>query len=167
MATTAAGEADFAALFDQHHGEALRLAYQLCGDWHRAEDVAAEAFARCYRHWRDGGIQHPRAYLRRAVVNEVNSRFRRLAIERREAVARAAETPAWVAPDDQYADHELLDRVLRQLPPRQRATVVLRYYADLPERDTAKALGVSVGAVKSSTSRGLKRLQGLLADEAA
>lgn len=166
MTTMPAGE-DFAALFDRHHGEALRLAYQLCGDWHRAEDIASEAFAKCYRHWREGGILHPRAYLRRAIVNEVNSRFRRLALERREAAARAAETPAWVAPDDQYADHELLDRVLRQLPPRQRATVVLRYYADLPERDTAEALGVSVGAVKSSTSRGLKRLQDLLEAEAA
>lgn len=163
MKTEAAADAEFAALFAEHHGEALRLAHHLCGDWHRAEDIAADAFAKCYRHWRDGGIQHPRAYLRRAVVNEVNSRFRRLALERREAAARAADAPVWVAPDEQYADHELLDRVLRRLPPRQRATVVLRYYADLPERDTAAALGVSVGAVKSSTSRGLKRLQDLLA----
>lgn len=166
MTTTAAGGGDFAALFDRYHGEAVRLAYDLCGDWHRAEDVAADAFAKCYRHWREGEIAHPRAYLRRSVANEVNSRFRRLALERREAAARASEVPARAAPDEQYADRQLLERVLAQLPPRQRAAVVLRYYADLPERDTARALGVSVGAVKSSASRGLKRLQNLLAAEA-
>ncbi|MPZ89170.1 MAG: hypothetical protein GEU81_14105, partial [Nitriliruptorales bacterium] len=82
---------DFADVYAAHHAEALRLAYLLCGDAHRAEDAVADAFVKVWRRWERGGIDSPRAYVRRAVVNEVNSRFRRLRLERREAQRRTGD----------------------------------------------------------------------------
>jgi RNA polymerase sigma-70 factor (sigma-E family) len=157
---------DFAELFAAHHAEALRLAYLLAGDHHRAEDAVSEAFVRIYRAWRRGSIEQPRAYIRRAVVNEVNSRFRRLALERREAVRRHGDDRGVRGADEQVADHDQMFTALRQLPERQRTAVVLRYYADLSEAETAAAMGVAVGTVKSSVSRGLDRLRDLVKEEA-
>jgi DNA-directed RNA polymerase specialized sigma24 family protein len=73
---------DFAGVFAAHHAEALRLAYLLCGDQQRAEDAVADAFVKVWRRWERGDIASPRAYIKRAVANEVNSRFRRLRLER-------------------------------------------------------------------------------------
>ncbi|HVL98345.1 MAG TPA: SigE family RNA polymerase sigma factor [Egibacteraceae bacterium] len=163
MGRTGAGtKPTFADVFAAHHGEALRLAYLLCGDPHRAEDAVAEAFTKMYRRWRRGGIEVPRAYVRRAVVNEVNSRFRRLALERREARRRHGDDRGARGADEDLADRDEVFRVLARLPARQRTAVVLRYYADLSEADTAAAMDVTVGTVKSCVSRGLSRLRELL-----
>lgn len=162
--TTGAGD-DFASVYAAHHGEALRLAYLLCGNRERAEDAVAEAFVRVYRQMRKGAVKQPRAYLRRAVVNEVNSRFRRLAIERREAVRRSGDQRGARGADELVADHDEVFAALRQLPARQRAAVVLRFYEDLPDKAIAEAMGVSVGTVKSTLFRGMQRLRALLAEE--
>lgn len=157
---------DFADVFAAHHAEALRLAYLLCGDAHRAEDAVGDAFTKMYRRWRRGRIDNPGAYLRRAVVNEVNSRFRRLALERREAARQHGDERGARAADEEVADRDEVFSALAALPPRQRTAVVLRYYADLTEADAADAMGVSVGTVKASVSRGLGRLRSLLEDDA-
>ena len=154
-----AGVDGFADVYAAHHAEALRIAYLLCGDPHRAEDAVAEAFVKVYRRWSKGGIAQPRAYIRRAVVNEVNSRFRRLAVERREAAKRSGD-------DEQVVDADAMFSALQRLPERQRTAIVLRYYADLTEQDTAAAMDISVGTVKSSVSRGLARMRALLGEEA-
>lgn len=156
--------ADFADVFAAHRTEALRLAYLLCGDRDRAEDLVADAFVKLYRRWCRGGIDNPRAYLRRTVVNETNSRFRRLALERREASRQRGDDRGERGTDEQVADAEAVAAALAALPPRQRSAVVLRYYADLPEREVADLLGVSVGTVKSSVSRALERMRPLLAE---
>ncbi len=156
---------DFADVYAAHHAEALRLAYLLCGDPHRAEDAVADAFVKVYRRWQTHKIDTPRAYIRRAVVNEVNSKFRRLALERREAAKRSGDERGAHAPDDHVADTELMIAALSRLPARQRSAIVLRYYLDLPERDTADAMGVSVGTVKSTVSRGLERMRRLMGEE--
>jgi RNA polymerase sigma-70 factor (sigma-E family) len=158
----AAVSADFAEVFAAHHAEALRIAYLLCGDPHRAEDAVADAFVRVYRRWRRGGIEHPRSYIRRAVVNEVNSRFRRLAVERREAARHHGDDRGMRDAADQLAEQDELFRALQQLPERQRTAIVLRYWGDLPEADVAEAMGTSVGTVKSSVSRGLARLRAVM-----
>lgn len=163
--TRAPAKEDFAAVFAEHHAEALRLAYLLCGDVHRAEDAVAEAFTNMYRRWRRGRIRSPGAYLRRAVVNEVNSRFRRLALERREATRRHGDDRGARPADEDLADRDEVFDALSALPTRQRTAMVLRYYADLTEADTAAAMDVSVGTVKSSVSRGLARLRELLGEE--
>ena len=159
--TTQTGE-DFASVYAAHHAEALRLAYLLCGDPHRAEDAVAEAFVRVYRQTRRGDIRNPRAYVRRAVVNEVNSRFRRLALERREASKRSGDDRGTRGPDDNLADSDQMFNALRQLSERQRTAIVLRFYEDLPEKAIAEAMGVSVGTVKSTLSRGMDRLRAVL-----
>jgi RNA polymerase sigma-70 factor (sigma-E family) len=166
-AATATTTGAFAEVFAAHHAEALRLAYLLCGDRHRAEDITADAFVKLYRRWSRGGIDNPRAYLRRSVVNEVNSKFRRLALERREAAKRSGDDRGARSPEDQLADADAIAAALAALPQRQRMAVVLRYFADLPEREAAELLGVSVGTVKSSVSRGLDRMRTLLAEEVA
>lgn len=157
-------DADFADVFAAHRIEALRLAYLLCGDRDRAEDVVADVFVKLFRRWGRGGIDNPRAYLRRAVVNELNSRFRRLALERREAGRQHGDDRGARRPDDQIADADAIAAALAALPVRQRTAVVLRYYADLPEREVADVMGVSVGTVKSSVSRALERMRPLLAE---
>jgi RNA polymerase sigma-70 factor (sigma-E family) len=156
------GTTEFADVYAAHHAEALRLAYLLCGDPQRAEDAVADAFVKVFRRWDKGGIDAPRAYIRRAVVNEVNSRFRRLALERREAAKRSGDGRGVRDLADDVADHDAVFRALQGLPERQRTAVVLRYYNDLSEADTAAAMGCSVGTVKSSLSRGLARLRGVL-----
>jgi RNA polymerase sigma-70 factor (sigma-E family) len=137
----------------------VRLAYALTGDVGHAEDLAQAAFARAYASW--GRVRRagdPDAYVRRIVINEHRSRFRkhRVAEELRgdltETLAGASQQQG---PEEQQA---LLD-ALRSLGPRQRAVVVLRYWLDLSEAETAAALNCSVGTVKSQASRALATLR--------
>lgn len=158
---------DFAAVYAAHHREAFRLAYLLCGDRHRAEDITADAFVNLYRRLGRGGVERPGAYLRRIVVNEVSSGFRRLALQRREAAKRHGDQRGTLGPEDMVADQVLIAEALALLPLRQRTAVVLRYFADLPERDVAEAMGCSIGTVKSSVSRGLDRLRTVLGAQEA
>jgi RNA polymerase sigma-70 factor (sigma-E family) len=164
-ARSTSSSAEFADVFAAHHAEALRLAFLLTGDRYRAEDVVADAFVKLYKRWSAGGIDNVRAYLRRTVVNEVNSKFRRLALERREAAKRSGDDRGARSAEDQLADHELIADALATLSQRQRTAVVLRYFNDLPEREVAEILGVSVGTVKSSVSRGLDRMRHVLEGE--
>ena len=138
----------------------VRTAYFLTGDLHLAEDLAQTALAQTYVHWRRVG--EPAAYARRVLVNANAAWWRRRS---------ATETPVDVLPDVAVADHTaaVADRdplvaALRRLPARQRAAVVLRYYADLSERDAADAMGCTTGSVKKHTSRGVERLRALLAE---
>jgi RNA polymerase sigma-70 factor (sigma-E family) len=164
-ARTAGASAEFADVYAAHHGEALRLAYLLCGDLARAEDAVADAFVKVWRRWEAGGVTSPRAYVRRAVVNELNSRFRRLRLERREAQRRHGDDRGARRHDDALADTDQLLTALRQLPDRQRTAIVLRYYGDLTESETAATMGCSIGTVKSSVSRGLARLRDIVPQE--
>jgi RNA polymerase sigma-70 factor (sigma-E family) len=147
-----------AELFAAHYGALVRLA-RLLGDPAEAEDVAQSAFVRLFRRGRLRDPHLAGAYLRRTVVNQVRSDRRR---------ARTARRHAWTIPRDEVAEPDVAARVavrraLADLPRRQREAVVLRYYADLSEADTAAAMGVSVGSVKAYTSRGLAALEKLLA----
>ena len=157
-------EADFAEVYAAHAGPALRTAFLLCGDRHRAEDIVADAFVKIYRRWRRGGIDEPGAYVRRAVINQANSRFRRLALERRHAGTRSGDDRGQRGSDDQFADAQLVAAALQRLPQRQRTALVLRYYDDLSVAQTAEAMGVSPGTVKSTVARGLANLQRALGD---
>jgi RNA polymerase sigma-70 factor (sigma-E family) len=140
----------------------VRLAYGLTGDLGHAEDVAQAAFARAYASWsRVARTGDPDAYVRRIVINENNSRFRRRRVAERlvDAVPepsgrRAADT------GDALGASEALLKALRRLGPRQRAVVVLRFWMDMSEAETAAALDCSVGTVKSQASRALAALRG-------
>jgi len=134
----------------------LRAAVVLTGDTTAAEDLLQDVLERLYLRW--GRVEDPLPYVRRALVNGSRSRWR--ARSRRPEVTLAARHDAPVADrTEDLADHDRVVRVLQQLPPRQRAVVVLRYLEDLSEADTAQLLGCSVGTVKSQASRALARLR--------
>ncbi len=167
FARTAQGEdASFAAVFNEHHRRAVRLAYLLTGDHHQAEDVVSDAMAKVYVQWRRGRVDDVGPYLRRAVANQANSKLRRRYLERREASRRSGDDRGVRMVDDAAAEKDTVWQAIQQLPDRQRQVVVLRYYEDLSEAATADVLGISAGTVKSSLSRGLARLEQLLAEPA-
>jgi RNA polymerase sigma-70 factor (sigma-E family) len=157
--------ADFADVVRAHQSAALRLAYLLTGDAGLAEDVVADAFAGMYARWRHDRILDARAYLRRAVVNQIRGRFRRTATRRRHQARITRSRLTSDAADEGIADRERLRRALLLLPVRQRAAVALRILEDLSEADTATLLGVSTGTVKTHLSRGLERLRVVLDEE--
>jgi RNA polymerase sigma-70 factor (sigma-E family) len=152
----------FAAVFNAHHRQAVRLAYLLVSDPDQAEDVVSDAFAKVYVRWKKGEVRDVGAYVRRAVANEANSKLRRRYLERRHASAQSGDERGVRLVDDDAADRDQVWQGIQRLPAKQRAAVVLRYYEDLSEAETAEILGCSIGTVKSNTSRGLARLQELL-----
>jgi len=138
-----------------------RVAYLLCQDWQSADDLVQAAITRLYINWgRARGAASIDAYARTVLV-------RTFLAERRSAWARRV-TLAGGYPDLAAAatDHDIrLDvrAALLSLPPRQRATLVLRFYCDLPVDETAKELGCTPGTVKSQTAKGLIALRRALA----
>ncbi|MGH9149783.1 MAG: sigma-70 family RNA polymerase sigma factor [Acidimicrobiales bacterium] len=142
----------------------VRLAGVLCGDPVWAEDAVAEVFARLYRRWPLEGVVDLGAYLRRAVINEINGGFRRRARARR-ALDRHRAAASRPASDEEVAERDRFWRLLVALPPRQRAVLALRYLDDLSEVRVAEVLAVPVGTVKSAAARGLDRLRRLIEEE--
>jgi len=156
-ATTAATGGRLEGLYRAHVPDALRLAYLLTGDRGLAEDLTQEAFVRVLGRFRD--LRDRDAfwwYLRRTIVNLSNSHFRRRRVERAWLARQRPET-ATSQPD--VVERERLRDALATLRPQQRAAIVLRYYEDLPESETAEILGVAVGTVKSMVSRGMEKLR--------
>lgn len=163
MVRAGAGEDGFAAIYACHRDRAVRLAYLLLGDHHQAEDVVAEVFAKVYTRWRAGEVRDAGAYLRRAVVNEARSGLRRRYLERAASGRRHGDDRGIQLVDEATADRSQLWQALRRLPDAHRHVVVLRYFEDLSEAETAEVLGCSTGTVKSRTARALARLQELVA----
>jgi RNA polymerase sigma-70 factor (sigma-E family) len=160
----AAGEARFAAWASSVAPSLHRFAYLLCGDWHEAEDLVQEALARTAVHWsRVERLEHPNAYVRTAVVNQCRSYWRRSG-RRNVPESRVVETAVGDA-TAALADRDEMVAALRTLPIRQRAAVVLRYYEDLSEAETAAVLGCSAGTVKSQTHKALQSLRRSMATE--
>jgi RNA polymerase sigma-70 factor (sigma-E family) len=152
-------DADFTAYLQARQGRLLRTAYLLTGDQHQAEDLLQTSLAKLYLAWdkvRDRDSVD--AYVRRIMVNENNSLWRR-GWKRREA--STDQVP------DRTPVHDVYDeglgvavwQVVQTLPRKARAVVVLRYYEQLTEAETADVLGISVGTVKSQTSRALAALR--------
>lgn len=145
--------------FQDHRRELVRLAGLLTGSSEEANDIVAEIFARLVRAGRPFDVDNPLAYLRRSVVNEAMS-GRRKAARRRDISDRWAPPVATTESQDGRVDEqERILAVLRTLPDRQRTAIVLRFYQDLTEAQTADAMGVAVGTVKSSVARGLASLR--------
>jgi RNA polymerase sigma-70 factor (sigma-E family) len=139
----------------------VRLAYGLTGDRWLAEDIAQGTLASAYAAWwRVRRADDPDAYVRRILVNMSNSRFRRRRVT--ENLHALAELPDTGTPDpsDLLGDRVAVVTALRQLPPRQRAIVVLRYLEDLSDAQVAAVLGCSAGTVRSQASRALAKLRG-------
>jgi RNA polymerase sigma-70 factor (sigma-E family) len=154
---------EFEAFFDRHFRELDRLAYLLTQDSASADDLCADVFLAVWRQWnRVTSRDDPFAYVRRMMVNMAASRVRRLTRERhRLALFHQGQRQASSGPDG-AAVVDVRAALLR-LPVRRRACVVLRHAFDLSEQEVAATLGISVGTVKSQTSKGMAQLQELLA----
>lgn len=149
---------DFERIWSRERDRLWRIAYLIAGQAELADDIVAAAGARAWRGWGRRGVSNPEAYLRRAVANEATDRFRHRARERRWIHRRTGEGRGQRSVDDQVSDHLDLADALAELPVGQRAVLVLRFWGDLSEAATAEALAISVGTVKSRTSRALASL---------
>lgn len=138
-----------------------RTALLLTGDPHSAQDLVQTTLAKLYLAWdRIDDHEHVDAYARRVLVNEHRSAWRR-PWRRREVVTDSV--PEAARPEEGYdGAHDAVWRFVATLPPRQRAVLVLRYYEELTEAETAGVLGISVGTVKSQASRALASLRAQL-----
>ncbi|MQY06739.1 SigE family RNA polymerase sigma factor [Actinomadura macrotermitis] len=138
-------------------GRLLRTAVFLVYDRHLAEDLLQVAYERVARRWKRVAAGNPEAYARKVLVNlaiDEGRRRRDLPVGSVADVERVAGAPAAAG-----VPHGELDEVLRALPAKQRAVVVLRYWCDLGEHEIAEALGISRGTVKSHTSRAMAALR--------
>ncbi|MFI6506540.1 SigE family RNA polymerase sigma factor [Streptosporangium sp. NPDC050855] len=135
----------------------LRTAILVCGaSPHDAEDLVQNALEKVYRHWSRIRHDNPESYARRVVVNAAINVSRRRRVIQEITFARPPET-AVDAPDVDLRDALLAE--LRRLPARMRAVLVLRYWEDLSENETATLMGCSAGTVKSQAARGLARIR--------
>lgn len=148
-------ESEFVGFVLASQPQLLRLAYLVCGDWHRAEDIVQTALTKVYVRWarvrRDEG---PEPYARRAVVNAAIDERRR-PWRREHPVRQLPEAAEEVRPS---MDSTVID-ALMSLGARQRAVVVLRYIEDLDVAQTADILGISSGTVKSQAAKALATLR--------
>jgi RNA polymerase sigma-70 factor (sigma-E family) len=152
------------ALYEAHAANLIRLAYVMLGDRPAAEDVVQEAFLGLYQRWsklRDTASAP--GYLRASVLNGCRTVLRSSARrdDRIARIARIASELPWESAEATALvseEYRHLLRGIQTLPPRQREALVLRYYLDLSEEETARLMGVRRGTVKSATSRALSAL---------
>ena len=152
-----------AELYLRFAPSALRFAFFLTGDREVARDLVQDAFVRVLGRFHD--VRNRDAfwgYLRRTIVNLSNSYFRRRRVERTWLERQRPDPAAPPGPD--VAERERVRAALMTLGPKPRAAVLLRYFEDLSEAETAELLGIPVGTVKSTVSRGLDRLREELHD---
>ncbi|MEY9935554.1 RNA polymerase sigma-70 factor (sigma-E family) [Catenulispora sp. GP43] len=141
----------------------LRTAYLLCGDWHLAEDLTQNALAKVYTAWnRIQRVEQIDGYVHRILFRTYVDTYRR----RRKREILSAAVPD-VAGTGIASDVRLtLLSALAEVTPRYRAVLVLRFWEDRSVDETADALGISAGSVKSHTHRGLHQLRSVLGDQA-
>ena len=142
----------FTRFFEEERVGAVRLAWLLTHDEGIAEDVVQDAFTAVFNRFDQ--IEHPSAYLRRAVVNGVYERSRKTARERRRLILVAASAPM----SAEGPSGGLVDAIAC-LPLNQRTAIVLRYWGDLDDQAIAHAMGIRPGSVRSLLSRGTAQLR--------
>lgn len=158
-------DGDFDSFFAEVIGDAISVAARVLEDRGLAEDAAVEALARAHLRWRTLSVDpYRRAWVLRVAINAA------LDIQRSERRRRAREARSATAAVGREFERESLDRMVLQealakLPRRQREAVALRFLAGLPERDAARAMGVSAGSLKVHVRRGLSALGGPLTRE--
>lgn len=149
LAPTGRAMAGFEALYAAEYEPMVRLARGLVDTTDRAEEIVQDAFAQVFDKWHR--LDEPGGYLRTAVVNGARSELRRRAVRRRVGLDRQREASP--------GERDYLLDALDALPPKRKTALVLRFYADLPEKEIARIMGVRPGTVKSMVSRGLAELR--------
>ena len=160
-------EEEFANFVRSHSGDLQRMAWLLTGDWSSSQDLVQSSLTKTWQRWQSIRRRDaPEAYVRQVMLRTF------LAWRRRRWVGEVAL--GWLPEEADGGDvandvvqHEAVVAALRRLPRKQRAVIVLRYFADLSERTTAEALRCSVGTVKSQSARALTTLRGNAALRAA
>lgn len=147
----------FRAFVEARSPALLRSGWLLTGDWPSAEDLVQTALAAAWPRW-SSLDQSPELYIKKIMVNTF-LRWRKRRWNGEIATASLPERSAYGDVFAQVDSRAALTAALDRLPPRQRAVVVLRYFADLTEVQTAQAMGCSVGAVKAHASKALARLR--------
>jgi RNA polymerase sigma-70 factor (sigma-E family) len=158
MSRAVTRDEDFSSYMHARQPSLLRTAYLLTGDRHTAEDLVQTAFAKLYLSWdkvNDRGSLD--GYVRRILVNEHNSLWRRAWKRRETTTDEVPDRPHHDVPDSGAGAD--LWALVQTLPTKARAVVVLRYYEELSEAETAETLGISIGTVKSQASRALAALR--------
>ncbi len=156
-------EDDFTDFVSASSARLLRTAYLVTGDAQQAQDLLQTALERTYRRW--GRVRRkelPEAYVRRMIVNAATDAWRSGRGRQNIAFDEAAIPPIPDAAVDGVIARQALLASVRELPAGQRAVLVLRYFDDLTEAETARVLGCSVGTVKSQHARAIARLRQLL-----
>ena len=144
-----------------------RTAYLMVGEHALAQDLLQEALTKTYVAWpRLRDVSNAEAYTRRAITTTAISWWRKRSWHEQPHGDLPHREPATASSDDAVATRDWVWTALQQLPPRQRAAIVLRYYEDLTEAQTAAAMGCAVGTVKSQVSQAIKRLRAELGDDA-
>ena len=159
---------DVAALFDEHYDGLCRLAYVILGDAHAAEEVVMEVMLKTFTGWaRIRNKSQTPAYVKRAVVNLCRSKIRRKGIESRVNTQahymEQIKPPEW-DPQQHETAREVWNAV-KELPPRQRACIVLHYEQGLPDSEIAEILDCSTGTVRAQLSRARVKLKAALIDD--
>lgn len=160
--TTGAMARDLPALYDAHYSSLVKMASFYVDDVGSAEEVVQDAFVKFMsgRYQVEAGKEAP--YLRSMVLNGARSALRKRRVRR----TKAPEPPGLVAAAEEIgverAERERVLALLRSLPPKQAAVLVLRYYLDLSEKEIADTLGIAPGSVKSHAHRGLRKLRDVL-----
>ena len=160
-------EQEFEEYFTTRRDAVRRTAYLICGDWHRADDLAQTAFVALHRRWRK--IRDKRAldaYVRRSLMRAAIDESRR-PWRREHAVEELPDTSSNGSEDivgNVVARRSALVDGLQRVPPRQRAVLVLRFFEGLSVADVASTLNCTEGTVKSQTARGLDALRTALGD---
>ncbi|WP_423462833.1 SigE family RNA polymerase sigma factor [Promicromonospora sp. MS192] len=159
---------EFTAFMREAKDSLHRMAFLLSGDAHRAEELTQQTFERCYRHWHKAREGDPLVYARRVLANLRIDTWRRT---RREILTGPDELPqddvvapraATRTPTRTVDDRDAVVRALLRLPLKQRRVVVLRHLLDLSESEVSTELGIPLGTVKSTASRGLAHLRAIL-----
>lgn len=158
----ASREASYVAFVTARRDHLRRVAYALCGDWHRADDLLQIALVKLYVAWprvrRHGAEEaYVRTILVRVSIDEARRPWRR-----EQPTDLMPDRPA--REDSALGERPALLAALRDLPPQQRAAVVLRHWLGLSVAETAKEMSLAEGTVKSHTSRGLEALRTALAE---
>lgn len=159
MIATEQATVEFSTFMAAEQRALLRMAAALCGSGSAADDIVSDVLGRAYEQWhRIGGLDRPGAYVRRMVVNEFISRKRK---QKWSVLTSEFEDHQAVGPDHAHAHAEraALKARIAELPERQRAVLVLRYYEDLPDDQIADLLDCAVGTVRSIASRALAALR--------
>ncbi len=156
-------EADFRAFVEANGATLLHAARLLTGDHHRGEDLLQTALTQTFLAWeRIVDLGALDGYVRRTLVNTRTSQWRRRRLDEfscADMPEPAGRGHAVGDPAEHQAQRDAVWRAVGRLPPRQRAMVVLRFYEDLTEAQTAEVMGVTIGTVKSAVSRALVRLR--------